>query len=666
MRLTKEKTVLENFEEISRLEWLETNGLGGWAGSSLSGCNTRRYHGLLMAAIKPPAERILLVSKLDETLILEGNRFELGTNYYGDAISPKGFQYLSSFKKALFPEWVYDAGGIRIRKSITMINNENSTLIRYEVLKATNPFFMQLQPLIAARGYHALQHAYNNIFWDVDFDNGIFHNQPYEGAPHIYISVPGSTYQSVNKWLYKFNYNMEKYRGLDFEEDLFNHGIFNVQLQDGDILKIIISTENPAGKNPDSLFEIERVRKLSLLNGIQDNLMKQLTLAADQFIVKREIPGDKGTAGPGSLKTVIAGYHWFTDWGRDTMISLPGLCLCTGRWEDAKKIIDVFAKNVSMGMLPNRFQDNNVPPEYNNVDGTLWYFNAVYSYLQITGDRDFVLNEILPVLKVIIEWHFKGTRYNIHVDSDGLLFAGETGQQLTWMDARIGNWVVTPRMGKPVEIEALWFNALKIFAILLELHGEPSAAADIQIKAEQTRKSFEEKFWFAGGKYLYDVVDENGKPDSTLRPNQIFALSLPFHLIDGEKAKAIMDIVRSKLYTPVGLRSISPDDFRYSGHYGGDAHKRDSVYHQGPVWSWLLGPYVEAGIKTIGESFRAEAINIMDRFAGHLNEGCIGSVSEIFDGDAPHLPRGCVAQAWGVAETLRVLKTYSLFHREGL
>jgi predicted glycogen debranching enzyme len=651
MLLNKDKVSLQNFSESCQLEWLETNGLGGWSGSSLSGCNTRRYHGLLMAATNPPAERMLLVSKLDETIIFDGKRFDLGTNSYGDSLFPQGIQYLSSFKKDFFPEWIYEAAGIRIRKTITMVNGENTTLIRYEVLNADRPFTLQLLPLIAARGYHELQHAYNNIFWDVDFENGLFHNQPFKGAPDIFISVPGSTYQPVNKWYYHFNYLQEKYRGLDFEEDLFNHGVFNVLLRDGDALHIIISTENPAGRNPDTLFETEKLRKLSLITTVPGDLLRQLVLASDQFIVKRD-----------QLKTVIAGYHWFTDWGRDTMISLPGLCLGTGRYEDAKKIINVFAKSVSEGMLPNRFQDNKEPPEYNNADGTLWYFNAVYSYLQITNDRKFILKEILPVLKGIIEWHFKGTRYNIHVDSDGLLFAGEQGQQLTWMDARIGNWVVTPRMGKPVEIEALWYNALKIYETLLTLNGETYEANKIFERAEQAKKSFEEKFWFTEGNYLIDVIDQDGIRDSSLRPNQVFALSLPFPLIDGEKAKSVMHILRTKLYTPVGLRSLSPDDKRYKGHYGGNTFLRDSSYHQGTVWSWLLGPYIEAGMKSAGETFRTEALDAIDRFTYHLNECCIGTVSEIFDGDAPHHPRGCVAQAWGVAETLRVINVYSLFH----
>jgi predicted glycogen debranching enzyme len=676
MQLKKDKSVLQDFNKAYHDEWLETNGLGGWSGSSIIGCNTRRYHGLLVAATRPPTERMVLVSKLDETIVVNDQRFELGTNDYGNSVQPNGNQYLISFERKKFPEWIYDLNGIVLKRTVTMVHNENTTLIMYEVIRARTEFTMELLPLIAARGYHSLQHAYNNIFWDVQFENGIFHNQPYDGGPDIFISVPGSTYQHQPRWFYKFNYELEKYRGLDFEEDLFNHGILSVQLKEGAKLGIIISTQNPVGKNTHELFLKEAGRKDSLLQISNSELVQQLTLAADQFIVRRDVAqnisavnekmnhaDNTSSTGEGkgeALKTVIAGYHWFTDWGRDTMISLPGLCLTTGRYTDAKKIISAFAKNVSMGMLPNRFQDNNEPPEYNNVDGTLWYFIAIYKYLQATGDKEFILQEILPVLKDIIDWHFKGTRYNIHVDEDGLLYAGEKGQQLTWMDARIGDWVVTPRMGKPVEIQALWYNTLKIFAGLLEMNGQQKDADLVHLSATKAKISFEEKFWYVKGSYLYDVIDENGKPDASLRPNQLFAISLPYALLSGEKANAVLAKVEEKLYTPVGLRSLSPDDSRYVGLYGGDALKRDGSYHQGTVWSWLLGAYIEAWEKISGASFTSHGKKIISDFAYHLNEGCIGSVSEILDGDPPFNPRGCVAQAWGVAEILRVIKEYNL------
>lgn len=653
--LKKDKPFLENFKDAVQYEWLETNGLGGWSSSSIIGCNTRRYHGLLAAATNPPAERTVMLSKLDETVVFDDKRIELGCNLYNrDVISPNGNKYLKSFTKELFPEWLYEAEGIQLKKTIAMLHGENTIVILYNVIKASKKFTLELLPLMAGRFYHSLQHTGPQMHWDVNFENNTFHNQP-DGNLNLYINVPGSSYKHNPRWFNNFKYAEEEYRGLDFTEDLFNHGIISVQLKKGDSIGIIVSAENPAGRQAHELMAKESLRRQELLNEQPlDETFQQLVLAADQFIVKR---GE-------DLKTVIAGYHWFTDWGRDTMISLPGLCLSTGRFQDAKKIIAAFAKAVSMGMLPNRFQDNGEEPEYNNVDGTLWYFIAVYKYLQATHDKKFVLNEILPVLKEIIDWHFKGTRYNIHVEEDGLLYAGEVGQQLTWMDARIGNWVVTPRMGKPVEIQALWYNALKIFAELLNINKQKPDAEIIEAAATKAKNSFDKLFWFEEGNYLYDVIDENGNPDKTLRPNQLFAISLPFALIkDNNNAKAVLKIVEEKLYTPVGLRSLPAEDEHYVHQYGGDQWHRDSSYHEGTVWSWLIGPYIDAMMKMEGKSQKAKVKKVIEAFKYHLNEGCIGSVSEIFDADAPHHPRGCIAQAWGVAEVLRVMKEYELYKK---
>ena len=648
--LKTNKSILQNYTEAIQSEWLETNGIGGWSSSSIIGCNTRRYHGLLIAATVPPAERMSLVSKLDETILVNNEKFELGTNNYGDTISPNGYNFIKSFSKNLFPEWVYAVNGIQLKKTIAMVNGENTTLVIYDVVKAPQPFLLELLPLLSGRGYHSMKHANDEINKDASFNNNIFKTKLYEGTPDIFIQVPGSDYKANPNWFYNFNYSVEQYRGQDFVEDLFNHGTLSVQLKQGDSIGVIISTEDPDGKDAHELLAKESLRRQTLLaQQPEDETVQQLVLAADQFIVKR---GE-------DFKTVIAGYHWFTDWGRDSMISLPGLCLSTGRYEDAKKILSAFANSVSQGMLPNRFQDNGEAPEYNNVDGTLWYFIAVYKYLQATNDKNFVLNEILPVLKDIIDWHYKGTRYNIHVTEDGLLYAGEEGQQLTWMDARIGTWVVTARMGKPVEIQALWYNALCIFSELLKMNKEKEPAATFAINAEKTKASFNHLFWNEAGNYLYDDLDENGTLNNELRPNQLFAISLPFALIEGKKAKAVLKVVEDELYTPVGLRSLSRNNIRYVPVYGGDQLHRDSSYHEGTVWSWLLGTYVDAVMKVEGKKSKAKSI--IEKFKYHLNEGCIGSVSEIFDADAPHHPRGCIAQAWGVAEVLRVIKEYELF-----
>jgi predicted glycogen debranching enzyme len=650
MQLKKDKSFLQNFNQAAECEYLETNVLGGWSGSSIAGAHTRRYHGLFAATINPPTDRMVLLSKLDETIIVGEVRHELSCNLYdGDVVHPNGNQYLESFNKYFFPEWIYEVNGIQLKKTICMIHDENTVVIKYEVLRADSFFILEFLPLMAARGYHELGHASPRMHWDASFNNGIFHNQP-DGINNVYVSIPGSTYLHTPRWFNNFKYSIEQYRGLDYTEDLFNHGVFSVQLKDGDELNIIISTENPEGRNGAELIKQEYKRRKKLLKGQpEDETLRQLILAADQFIVKRDE----------NLKTVIAGYHWFTDWGRDTMISLPGLTLSTGRFDDAKKILAAFAKSVSMGMLPNRFQEKE-PPEYNNVDGTLWYFIAVYKYLLATDDIKFVLDEILPVLKEIIDWHFKGTRYNIHVDEDGLLYAGEVGQQLTWMDARIGTWVVTPRMGKPVEIQALWYNVLKIFAELLRLNKQKKDSETIEISAAKAKESFDKLFWNSEGNYLYDLIDENGKSNSELRPNQLFAISLPFSLIGGEKADAVLKIVEEKLYTPVGLRSLPANDIHYVDHYGGDQWHRDSSYHEGTVWSWLLGAYVDAIVKLRIASYELRARKVIDDFKYHLNEACMGQVSEIFDADPPHHPRGCVAQAWGVAEVLRVIKEHEL------
>jgi predicted glycogen debranching enzyme len=653
--LQKDKRILNNFSEAIRHEWIETNSLGGWSSSSIIGCNTRRYHGLLVAATKPPAERLNLLSKLDETIVTNSSdgpvRYELGTNLYPDnTIHPNGNKYLQLFRKELFPQWNYRADHVHLSKTIAMLQNENTTLVLYKVEEATASFTLELRPFVAARGYHALQHEGPQLQWDAEFENDVFHTIP-DGETNLFIKIPGASYQHEPSWFNRFQYSVEQYRGLDFEEDLLSHGVFSIQLQKGDVVGIIISTDNPASKNAVTLLQQEEKRKLSLLQENTDEVTKQLLLAADQFIVKRG----------NDLKTVIAGYHWFTDWGRDTMIALPGLCLSTGRHNDAKKILSAFAHSVSMGMLPNRFQDNNEPPEYNNVDGTLWYFIAINKYLSATADEEFVLSELLPVLKEMIDWHFKGTRYNIHVTEDGLLYAGEKGQQLTWMDARIGDWVVTPRMGKPVEVQSLWYNALRIFADLLRKNKQEKDAALVELSAEKAKQSFEAIFWNKQAGYLYDVINEEGNPDPSLRPNQLFAISLPFPLLEGEKAKTVLDIVTRELYTPVGLRSLPTGDERYVGVYGGSPLKRDGSYHQGTVWSWLLGPYADAVNKVYTSAAKDEIKKIIDAFAHHLNEGCIGSVSEIFDADAPHTSRGCVAQAWGVAEWLRIMKDYK-FH----
>jgi predicted glycogen debranching enzyme len=656
--LTKNRTVLQNFAEAIQHEWLETNGLGGWASSSVIGTNTRRYHGLLVAADLSLSKRMVLLSKMDETIVTvqpgdpddndtNETRYELGVNLYANhSIQPNGNDYLDGFSKELFPQWEYEVNGIKLKKTIVMVHGENTVLIIYDVLEAPQPFTLELLPLMAGRDHHSLTHEGPGMHWHVDFENGVFHNQP-DGRTDLFISVPGSVYRHSPQWYHNFQYIVEQYRGLDYTEDLFNHGVFSVELKQGDSLGIIVSTENPEGKNAHELLTKENMRRQLLISHQPDDeTFELLTLAADQFIVKKS----------GFFKTIVAGYHWLTDWGRDTLISLPGLCLSTGRFEDAKKILTAFAKSVSMGMLPNHFNDADQEQEFDGADTTLWYFIAVNKYLEVTGDKTFVLTEILPVLKNIIDWHYNGTRHSIRVTDDGLLVSGEPGQQLTWMDAKMGQAIVS-RSGKPVELQALWYNALRIFAELLQLNGQEDDAGMLNMSADRVRKSFGQQFWYVEGNYLYDNIDRKGEKIAEFRPNQLFAISLPFPLIEGDKAKVVVQQVTDHLYTPAGLKTLPNADPDYLP-VATEGEIRDLSYHDGMAWSWLLGPYVDAIMRTNG---RDRALEVINNFKYHLNETCIGSIAEVFEAEPPYHPRGCIAHACAVAELLRVIKDYQLY-----
>jgi len=452
-----DKQTTKNFDKAIELEWLETNGLGGWASSTIVGANTRRYHGLLVAATQPPVGRTVLLSKLDETIVENDERFELGCNQYPGAVHPRGFEFLESFEKEFFPVFEYRAGGIKIMKTVAAIHGENTTVILYEVLEAPTALEFELQPFIAARDFHSLTHANDFINQDAEFENGLLRLQPYDGIPDLFIYAESTSFEPNAGWYHNFEYKIEKFRGLDFQEDLWTCGKLTSSIKAGDQLGVIISTEDPRGRDALELLEQERQRRKKLVTRAKTQnggTIKALILAADQFVVRRAE----------DLRTIIAGYPWFADWGRDTMIALPGICLVTGRFDDAKKILRAFAQSVSQGMLPNRFPDAGEEPEYNTVDATLWYFVAIHQYFQYTQDEEFVREELMPVLRDILRWHERGSRYNIHMDEDGLLYAGEPGVQLTWMDAKIGDWVVTPRQGKAVEINALWYNALMIFS----------------------------------------------------------------------------------------------------------------------------------------------------------------------------------------------------------
>jgi predicted glycogen debranching enzyme len=577
-----DKATLNHLEASLSREWLETNGIGGFSSSTIIGLNTRRYHGLLTAATKPPVGRFVLLSKLEETLVIDGRRYELSANQYPGVVHPQGFNYQTGFRLDPFPVFTYEVDGVGMEKSVFMVHGESTTVIHYELKKSDKvqsieQIKLEIRPLIAFRDYHSTTHENGALNPHAQTENGLLTVQPYADLPALHFAHDSAEIDSNGFWYRNFQYTVEQERGLDFEEDLFSPCAFTFDLKASGQVNIIASTERRVAGEADNYRTAELERRRAATNKDASNLVSSLTTAVGQFIVARE----RG-------KTVIAGYHWFADWGRDTMIALPGLTLVNGRADIAKGILAEFANNVDQGMLPNRFPDGGETPEYNTVDATLWFFEAVRSYLQYTDDYEFIQTNLYTVLKDIIDWHVKGTRYQIHVDDDGLLFAGEPGVQLTWMDAKVGDWVVTPRHGKPVEIQALWYNALRVMENLAGKFEDANAKKEYAAGADKARASFNNSFWNQEAGCLYDVV--NGEAcDASIRPNQVVAISLPNTMLSKDRAASVLSVIEHELLTPRGLRTLSPKDPKYIGHYEGGPSSRDGSYHQGTVWPWLMG-----------------------------------------------------------------------------
>ena len=641
-----------DLEAALRREWLETDGIGGFASSTIVSLNTRRYHGLLVAATKPPVGRLVLLSKLEETLFIDGQPFELSANRYPGVVHPQGYRYLTQFRLDPFPVFTYEMEGIEIEKTVFMIYGENSTVVQYELRKNNHPespknLRLEIRPLIAFRDYHSTTHENGSLNRDVEVGPGLAAVAPYRGLPTLYLAHNAAELQKTGDWYRNFEYDAERERGLDFAEDLFNPYVLRFDLRPGVQAALIASTQqHEVAQAPGyRQAEIARRRNTEAVSPIDDSFVRALAAAADQYIVSR-----------GDQKTVIAGYHWFSDWGRDTMIALPGLTLPTGEYEVARSILRTFAKHVDQGMLPNRFPDAGETPEYNTVDATLWFFEAARAYLAYTGDLAFIRDELYPVFSDIISWHARGTRYGIKVDSSGLLSSGETGVQLTWMDAKVGDWVVTPRRGKPVEIQALWYNALCIMEDLARRFGDDVGQNRYRNMATVASGSFSRLFWNENTGCLYDVVND-APADASIRPNQILAVSLTHSMLSPERAQAVVEKVKEHLLTPYGLRTLAPSDPQYRGRYTGGPSERDGAYHQGTVWPWLLGPFITAYVKVQGDSepARRQAAEWLAPIKDHLADGGLGHISEILDGDPPQRPCGCIAQAWSVGEVLRAL-----------
>lgn len=646
-------------DDLLALEWLETNGLGGWASATVAGANTRRYHGMLVMSQEPPVARRVLVARLEETLWLDGQRADLHCQTWpGNVVAPEGFRQLVRFERDLFPVWEYEAMGIRLRKTVVCPQGENTTLVLYEVLEAPHRFTLDLTPLLADRDIHQLAEANDTIDAAlVPVSPDTWRGNCY-GLTDWYVQVPGAAFVADAAWHYHLDYREERARGLEDREDLFRPGRFSVELEAGQRCGVILSTLNSAGRSAFDLAEKEARRRLKLLpapttDAAGTAFERALTLAADQFVVRRGR----------QRRTIIAGYPWFADWGRDALISLPGLLLYTGRADEARQVLETFINSRRDGLLPNSFPDN--PADgigYNAADAALWLFVALHHYARLAPDPDAFLRKQLPVLAEILDAYTRGTHFRIQADpADNLLSAGELGVQLTWMDAKLGDWVVTARHGKVVELNALWYNAQLIYADLLRrLGGETREAAAWAARAETTRASFLTTFWNDDRQCLFDYVEGRFR-SASIRPNQLLAISLPHPILSGPKAKALLKTVEEKLLTPRGLRTLAPGHPDYKSTCTGSQLQRDGAYHQGTVWAWLLGPFCDALIRTRAEAGRKRARQLLLAMLPHLqHEAGIGSVSEIFDADAPHAPRGCPAQAWSVAELLRVWRQYGL------
>ena len=613
-------------------EWLEADGLGGFASGTADGIRTRRYHAILLSATAPPSGRMVLVNGFEAWVESGGHQIALTSQRYApDVVSRDGADRIREFKIDPWPRWFYTLpNGCELEHGILIQPGRAASILYWRMLKGAG-YTLAVRPLMSGRDYHSLHHENPafNFMPQVTSQRVVFH--PYNGVPAVAFHS-SATYSHQPEWYRNFLYTKEQARGLDCEEDLASPGVFRWDLSKGEAT-LTIATESVQIADVARVREEERLRRATFSS--------RLARSGDTYIVKRR-------AG----KTVIAGYPWFLDWGRDTFISIRGLCIATGRLDDARAILLEWSGAVSEGMLPNRFPDYGESPEYNAVDASLWFIIAVHEYLRadpriIDAER----RQLQAAVNSILEGYSKGTRYRIHCDEDGLLAAGQPGVQLTWMDAKVGDWVVTPRIGKSVEIEALWLNALKL-ASTTEAKWSPLF--------EHGKASFLARFWDETRACLFDVVDCDhvaGKVDRAMRPNQIFAIGgLPFALIEGPNARRIVDTVEERLLTPIGLRSLAPGEPGYEPRYSGDVRDRDGAYHQGTVWPWLMGPFIEAWVRTHGETDGAKAEarkRFLEPLLKHLDAGGIGHLPEIADAEPPHIPRGCPFQAWSMAEALR-------------
>ena len=647
--------------ELRRREWLITNGLGGYASGTIAGIPTRKYHGLFVPNLAAPKGRHIMISRCDECVITPARQLVLGgAEFEHERLLGDSHRYLKEFRlDHRIAVWTFDFEDVVLEKSVVMVHNQNTVCVQYRLLRGER-LELQVRPFVTFRRHDDTPASTPGDAFTLDVRRGR-HEISHASSPlvlRVALQPGPTTFTTDAHDEHQFVYRVERDRGDPAFDSAFSPGYFPTQVA-ADKPVVFVASTHPWERmefDASAMFDAERRRLTGLLalapHLAGDGFAEQLAMAADQFVV---LPGSRleenvmAQAEGSELCSIYAGYHWFGDWGRDTMISLEGLTLATGRFREAAAILRTFSHYVRDGLLPNLFPEGEREALYHTADATLWYFHAIARYVEVTGDRS-ILPQLLPVLKSVIECHLAGTRFGIRADpTDGLLAEGAEGYQLTWMDAKVDGWVVTPRRGKPVEIQALWYNALKLMAAWGEELGSEYRSYDAH--AKRARETFNERFWNPHTGCLYDVIDGPDGDDASIRPNQVFAISLPHPILYERRWEPVLETVRNRLVTAYGLRTLSADHPDYKAHYRGDLRSRDAAYHQGTVWPWLIGHYVDAYLRMRPD--RVGARQLLRAFPEHLCEAGVGSISEIFDAEDPYSPGGCIAQAWSVAEVLR-------------
>jgi glycogen debranching enzyme len=672
-------------DELLNSEWLLTNGRGSYASSTIVGCNTRRYHGLLIGSLRPPVNRVMALSNCLEMIISNGKAFNLSTFEFDGKFAPEGYGFLKRFRRDIGAHFDYELEKVELTKSVYFHRDVDMVALLYDFIHVPGPVEFVLRPFVGLRDFHSLQKSFAPLYSRRHGDSVLVqHDSP--NSCQLLLSCRSANFETDPQWWFNFLYRVDRERSQDFVEDLWSPGFYKCRIE-APIKVVLWASLRPFTADRKNQFihsgntDIEKIRKdlykhdenlrhkvksvkrdyrlavsrsetgqlkMPMLKMENGRLFETLCLAADHFITRRQTDGHYRT-------TILAGYPWFADWGRDAFISLPGLLLLSGRFEQAKSVLTTFAASVDDGMIPNRFDDISDTTYFNSVDASLWFINAAFQYFQVSGDSKVFMQELMPTIRWIIDSYHKGTRFGIRADEDGLITAGNEQTQLTWMDAKYEGIAFTPRYGKAVEVNALWYNSLCLLSDFY--YGRDlEIAKRYESMADKVRVGFCEMFWNENRGYLNDCILPDGTIDDSLRPNQLFAVSLSFSPLSFEQQESIVNVVRERLLTPYGLRTLDPSASNYKGQYLGPQRQRDEAYHQGTVWPFLMGAFIESFLKVneFSRKSKKQAAEFVQPLLQHfIEKGCIGSVSEIFDGDTPHRPRGCIAQAWSVAELIR-------------